>query len=50
MKFHEQFHEFTERISPGWRTRLVNNNNNNNTGCYIRAFPKELKARRSIPT
>jgi hypothetical protein len=25
------------------------NNNNNNTGCYIRAFPKELKARRSIP-
>jgi hypothetical protein len=27
-----------------------NNNNNNNTGCYIRASPKELKARRSIPT
>jgi hypothetical protein len=26
------------------------NNNNNNTGCYTRAFPKELKARRSMPT
>jgi hypothetical protein len=39
-----------------WQVQFIqnpltsNNNNNNNTGCYIRAFPKELKARRSIPT